>query len=66
MDESDLTTFVNLVRSMRNAQKDYFKQRDQNALLESKRYEGLVDKFIKRFDEKNKPSEIEQGPMLPF
>ena len=66
MDESDLTTLVNLVRSMRNAQKDYFKHRDQNALLESKRYEGLVDKFIKRFDEKNKPSEVEQGPMLPF
>ena len=65
MDE-DLTTLVNLVRSMRNAQKDYYKKRDQNALLESKKYESLVDKFIKRFDEKNKPDEIELGPELPF
>lgn len=68
MDESDLTTFVNLVRSMRNAQKDYFRTHDYNTLLESKKLESLVDRFIKRFDEsfqKERDSKV-LGPELPF
>ena len=64
--DDDLTTLVNLVRSMRNAQKEYFKRRSQEALIDSRKYEGLVDTFIKRFDGKNKPDDVDLGPELPF
>lgn len=50
--EEELTTFVNMVRKMRKAQKVYFKTRDYNAMVESKFFEGKVDKFIKDHDEK--------------
>ena len=64
----DLLTFVNMVRAMRSCQKQYYKTRDQNAFLESKRQESLVDQFIKRFDElqqRERDSEA-LGPELPF
>ena len=38
----DLLTFVNMVRTMREKQKQYFKTRDQNAMIESKNAESLV------------------------
>ena len=66
--DDDLLTFVNLVRSMRNCQKQYFKTKGQNAFFESKRQESLVDQFIKRFDEmqqRERDSEV-LGPELPF
>ena len=47
----DLLTFVNMVRTMREKQKQYFKTRDQNAMIESKNAESLVDRFIRNFDE---------------
>ena len=50
----DLLTFVNMVRTMREKQKQYFKTRDQNAMIESKNAESLVDSFIRNFDEKQR------------
>ena len=47
----DLHTFVNLVRNMRNSQKEYFKTRDWNVLHDSKENEKLVDKAIEKYDE---------------
>lgn len=47
----DTHTFVNLVRSMRAKQKEYFKTRDWNVLHDSMRFEGLVDKAIESYDE---------------
>ena len=47
----DLHTFVNLVRTMRNSQKEYFKTRDWNVLHDSKENEKLVDKAIEKYDE---------------
>ena len=49
--EFDITTFVALVRTMRDTQKKYYKTRDYNLLLESKRIETDVDRMIKMFDE---------------
>ena len=44
--------FYTLVRSMREAQKLYFKTRSRDVLIESKRLETAIDKEIKRyFDE---------------
>ncbi|MBQ8692217.1 MAG: hypothetical protein IJ520_03640 [Synergistaceae bacterium] len=44
--------FYTLVRSMREAQKQYFKTRCRDTLIESKRLEAAADKEIKRyFDE---------------
>lgn len=66
--DDDLLTFVNMVRGMRKTQKDYFRTHDYNTLLESKKLESLVDKFIKRFDErleKERDSKV-LGPELPF
>lgn len=63
----DLTTFLNLVRNMRNKQKEYFRTRDYNVMLESKQAEGLVDKYIKQFDEKQKCGKgLFDGEELPF
>ena len=63
----DLTTFVNLVRNMREKQKQYFRTKDYNVLMESKNAEGLVDKFIKAFDEKQKlGDDLFDEPELPF
>jgi hypothetical protein len=40
--------FFDLVVSLRQAQRDYFKTRKTDALIESKRLEGLVDAEIDR------------------
>lgn len=61
----ELTTFVNMVRKMREVQRVYFRTRDYNAMLESKKYESLVDKYIKDFDEQQAP-DLFQGEELPF
>ena len=67
MPKDDLTTVVNLVRNMRSKQKEYFRTRDYNVLMESKAAEGLVDKYIKNFDEKEKcGQELFDEPALPF
>lgn len=65
MDE--LTTFVALVRSMRDIQKQYFKTHDYNTMIDSKKYEGMVDKWIAEFDKKQAcPELFDQGEDLPF
>ena len=65
--DDELTTFVNLVRNMRNAQKEYFRTKDWNALMDSKTTEGLVDRFIKGFDERQTcGAELFDEQELPF
>lgn len=41
-----MNEFIELVREMRNAQKEYFKTRDKNILLKSKELERKVDSFL--------------------
>lgn len=43
-----MTEFMQLVREMRKAQKDYFKTRDRNVLAKSKQLEKRVDDEIKK------------------
>lgn len=38
--------FIELVRQMRNAQKEYFKTRDKSILQQSKELERKVDAYI--------------------
>ena len=63
----DLHTFVNLVRTMRKTQKEYFKTKDWNVLHDSIENEKLVDKAIEKYDEEYAKEE-EQTPQieLPF
>ena len=55
-----------LVRSMRDSQKKYFKTRDYNAMLDSKRFEGMVDKWISEFDKRKVCPDLFQSADLPF
>ena len=64
--EDELVTFVALVRSMRESQKSYFKTRDYNAMLDSKRFESMVDKWISEFDKRKSCPELFQSEELPF
>ena len=41
-----MNEFTELVRDMRNAQKEYFKTRDKNVLQRSKELERRVDTYI--------------------
>lgn len=41
-----MNEFIELVREMRNAQKEYFKTRDKDVLLKSKELECKVDSFF--------------------
>lgn len=41
-----MNEFIELVREMRNAQKEYFKTRDRGVLLKSKELERKVDSFL--------------------
>lgn len=47
----DAKTFFNLVERMRHAQKEYFKTKDKNILIISKRLESEVDTEIKRVND---------------
>jgi len=56
-----MTEFIELVQKMRDAQRLYFKTREQPHLLESKRIEGEVDRWLKTLasvesDKKKAPS----------
>ena len=66
--DDDLLTFVNLVRAMRKTQREYFKTRDYNTMMESRKQESLVDRFIKNFDERiqREKDSTALGPELPF
>lgn len=55
---SDYEAFIWLVKRMRRAQKDYFKTKDANKLMESKDLETQVDKWVKRHEDE------QQGPAL--
>lgn len=46
-----LAEFVDLVKRMRIAQKQYFKTRSKEVLIESKRLENLVDKTIENLSQ---------------
>ncbi len=52
MDEREMETFIAYVRTMRKAQKIYFKTHDYNALVESRTFEAKVDNMIQKHDEK--------------
>lgn len=65
MDEKEMETFIAYVRTMRKAQKIYFRTHDYNAMLDCKQYEGIVDKWIKNFDDRKVP-DLFQGEELPF
>lgn len=43
---NNMNEFIELVREMRNAQKEYFKTRDKSVLLKSKELERKVDSFL--------------------
>lgn len=59
---NDLTSFVELVKSMRAAQKTYFKNRTQTDLRRSKALESQVDSRIETLS-KSQP-EAEQLPLV--
>lgn len=46
-----MTEFMQLVREMRKAQKEYFKTRDKDVLAKSKTLEKRVDDEIKKEEE---------------
>lgn len=52
----DLPEFVALVRSMREAQRDYFKTRSGEALSRSKELERKVDAALRAAAEAEKPN----------
>lgn len=54
-----LAEFVDLVKRMRQAQKDYFKYRYPIKLTESKQLEHSVDSWISRHCARSEPSETE-------
>ena len=49
-----MRNFIKLVKKMRQAQNDYFKDRTQSALREAKRLEKMVDEYINDHTEKEK------------
>ena len=44
----EMTEFMQLVREMRNAQREYFRKRDKDVLAKSKMLEKRVDEEIKK------------------
>ena len=46
----DTKEFVELIRSMRNAQRIYFKERTSSTLQRAKFLEHLVDAWISKYD----------------
>lgn len=57
------SSFVELVREMREAQKRYFRDRTQTALKESKRLEQAVDERVKFLQVNNPPLRQEELPV---
>ena len=51
--EFHMTDFISLVRSMREAQKEYFRTRDANVLVKAKELEAKVDKVISDAEEED-------------
>lgn len=57
-----MNEFIELVRQMREAQKEYFRTRDKQVLQRSKALEKRVDAFIAEYD--NKPKGLFDNPEL--
>jgi hypothetical protein len=57
------SSFVELVREMREGQKRYFRDRTQTALRESKRLEQEVDERVKFLQVNNPPLRQEELPV---
>ena len=49
--------FINIVKEMRKAQKEYFKTRSQASLTKSKELEKTVDKLLAERENRNKPQQ---------
>lgn len=47
----DTDKFIETVKRMRQAQKDYFKYRDQRVLIHAKMLENVVDTMIQQYDD---------------
>ena len=56
----DMEKFKDKVRKMRQAQKEYFRNRDKNVLMQSKRLEKEVDELL----DPPKPKGPEQGELF--
>jgi len=54
MPKHDFEDFVELVADMRRSQKDYFRQRDRQALSHSKELERRVDQAVEDHQQKQK------------
>ncbi len=57
----DIDKFIDLVKRMRAAQKDYFRTRDRRIMQHSICLEGAVDKCIQEHEEyrKNHPKQLD-------
>ena len=51
-----MNEFIELVRKMRNAQKEYFRTRDKRVLQESKQLECMVDAILAQLVDKQQLS----------
>ena len=49
--------FINIVKEMRKAQKEYFRTRSQASLTKSKELEKTVDKLLAERENRNKPQQ---------
>lgn len=61
-----MNEFIELVRQMREAQKEYFRTRDKQVLQRSKALEKRVDAFIAEYDNKPKGLFDTEKPLNPF
>ena len=52
--------FIDLVRRMREAQKEYFRTRDRKVMLHAMMLENTVDNVISEHINKQKPQQPEQ------
>lgn len=60
---NDMSSFIELVKTMREAQKTYFRERTQSALQRSKNLERQVDVQIEKL---SKPKEQAQQAVMTF
>lgn len=61
---TEIEKFIDTVKRMREAQKEYFKTRDRKVLIHSKCLEGAVDKMILDYEATKKPA-LKQAELFP-
>lgn len=61
-----MNEFIELVRQMREAQKEYFRTRDRQVLQRSKALEKRVDALIAEYNDKPKSLFDTEKPLNPF